>query len=270
MSFAAIGSIRSLLPEGRNIMALTATATNSTFDAVVSRLSMEHVAVVGASPERHNIRYSVHPMMTMDDFCCRIATNVRTLMTSYPKTVVFCRKYRDCSAMYKRFRAELGEFFTHPSGTLDLQEFRLVDMYTGAATVAMRQKLLASFVEQGSTLRILIATTAFGMGVDCRDIRTVIHWSPPKLVEDYVQETGRAGRDGLVSEAALVYGQVNREVSPKMKQYATASSVCRRKNLFVDFMFVSTENAAVTGCKCCDICACTCTCGDCQTFLQLV
>lgn len=57
-----------------------------------------------------------------------------------------------------------------------------------------------------SVLRILIATTAFGMGIDCIDIRRVIHWGYPTDLESYVQETGRAGRDEEQSEAILISG----------------------------------------------------------------
>ena len=270
MAFAAIGNLRSVIPEGTKIMALTATATRPTFESVVSRLSMENVAVVGASSVRDNIRYSVHPMMSMDEFCYKIAEDVRTLGIRYPKTVIFCRKYSDCASLYFLFRAKLGTQFTHPADTLAVQEFRLVDMYTAASTLGMRQKLLASFIEQGSTLRILIATMAFGMGVDCRDIRQIIHWSPPMLIEDYVQETGHAGRDGLLSEATLIYGHIHRDVSFKMKLYGNKVLQCRRKTLFADFMFCSNDDSCIVGCSCCDVCAKSCSCGQCRPFLQLV
>jgi len=58
----------------------------------------------------------------------------------------------------------------------------------------------------GRKLRIFIATTAFGMGVDCPDVSKVIHYAPPGDVEQYVQETGRAGRDGSPAIVLLLYG----------------------------------------------------------------
>lgn len=59
----------------------------------------------------------------------------------------------------------------------------------------------------GSPLRIVIATIAFGLGIDTSDIRYVVHWGPPQDIEQYVQATGRAGRDGRTSHAILLYGK---------------------------------------------------------------
>jgi len=79
--------------------------------------------------------------------------------------------------------------FLEPPGSLHIYIiFRLVDIYTRASLVEMNEKVLISFKKPGSKLRIVITTLSFGMGVDCPDVRQVIHY------EDYVQETGRAGR----------------------------------------------------------------------------
>ena len=74
----------------------------------------------------------------------------------------------------------------------------------------MREKVLSSFTTSCNTLRLLITTTAFGMGVDCRDIRYIVHWGVPSDVEQYVQETGRAGRDGLQAQAILYHGKTGK------------------------------------------------------------
>ncbi len=77
-------------------------------------------------------------------------------------------------------------------------------MYTRASLAEMNEEVMSSFKTAGSKLRIVIATVAFSMGVDCPDIRQVIHYGVPNLIEEYVQETGQAGRDGLLSEAELI------------------------------------------------------------------
>ena len=102
-------------------------------------------------------------------------------------------------------------------------------MYTRATTPELKEKIIASFSMPKSTLRIVIATTAFGMGIDCTDIRRVIHWGCPPDVESYVQETGRAGRDGAQSEAILQFKKGGKYVETTMINYAKNTSDCRRK-----------------------------------------
>lgn len=84
-------------------------------------------------------------------------------------------------------------------------------MYTRVSTVPVREKVLTSFTVTGRTLRLLFATTAFGMGVDCRDIRDIIHWGSPSSIEQYVQETGRGGCDGFQAVAVLQKGKIGRQ-----------------------------------------------------------
>ena len=72
----------------------------------------------------------------------------------------------------------------------------MVDMYHRAMPVDLKEKVLQSFITVGGNLRMIFATSAFGLGIDCPDIRRVIHWGPPNDLDTYVQESGRAGRDG--------------------------------------------------------------------------
>ena len=156
-------------------MVLSATATKPTYDNVVSRLSMENVSVVGLSPIRDNIRYAVQAVTSLDDFSSKLATGLRHMQNTFPKMVIFCTKYDNCWSLYLLLRSKLGSHFTFPSDCIDLQEFRLVDMYSSASTVEMKEKNLMSFSKVDSTLRVLIATTAFGMGVDIPNIRWIVH-----------------------------------------------------------------------------------------------
>lgn len=81
--------------------------------------------------------------------------------------------------------------------------FRLVDMYTHCTHQTVKDQVLELFTSP-SSLRVVVATIAFGMGVDCPDVRQIIHWGVPEDVETYVQET--AGRDGFLSCAVLFHG----------------------------------------------------------------
>ncbi len=105
---------------------------------------------------------------------------------------------------------------------------------------------------------------AFGMGIDCPNVRQVIHYGSPSDVESYVQETGRAGRDGLPSMAVLLtnVGRT-RHMEKSMSEYVTNETVCRRDILFNNFDNYSRVYSGPL-CLCCDVCAKSCTCSMCS------
>ncbi len=92
------------------------------------------------------------------------------------------------------------------------------------------------FIEVDSTLRLVIATTAFGMMIDCPNIRWIYHFGFPDNLEEYVQETGRAGRDGDDAEAILFRGSGEKHANESMKVYASNEHECRRLLLFSNFL----------------------------------
>ncbi len=85
----------------------------------------------------------------------------------------------------------------------------------------------------------VIATTAFGMGIDCPNMRRIIHWGLPTTVEEYVQETGHSGRDGESAVGLLYKGVGGRKATSKIKAYVDNETKCRRRLLFQDFLLFS-------------------------------
>ena len=83
----------------------------------------------------------------------------------------------------------LGEYFTDPPGyPIDMHKYHIVDTYTRANTAEMKEKVLASFPVPNGKLRVVVATTAFGMGIDCPDIHQIIHYGSPSSPEDYMSK----------------------------------------------------------------------------------
>lgn len=265
MDFSKLGELRSLITV--NVMALTATATSDTLKVVKERLSLHDPAVIGLSPNVHNVFYSAAKLPKLQDFCSNLSTSLMRHRESYPKTIIFCRSYSDCGEIYRTVEIMMGSSFTEPIGyPKGLHQFRLVDMYTRASTSNMKQKVLESFVSTSSRLRVVIATTAFSLGIDCPNIRKVIHYGTPGTIEEYVQETGRAGRDGEPAKACLFYGNPPKDITPQMKSYGTNTTQCRRSQLFKSFLFYNhtdTDREISSKCQCCDNCAEMCECMDC-------
>ena len=146
-----------------------------------------------------------------------------------------------------------------------MAQFRLVDIFTRCTYPSTKDIIMKRFTST-SSLRVVIATIAFGMGVDCPDVRQVIHWGPPSDIEMYVQESGQAGRDGEASLATILVGKgdLNKATHSKdIIDYCTNDTTCQREVLFQEYTGIPPE-----GCHCCDVCMQTCKCGQCEKTLE--
>ena len=247
------------------MLALTATATKETFDSVCDRLSLISPLVIGLSPCRGNIFYCVQPFISLKELTSLLGDELLQNQNNTKKTVVFCRRLEDTALLYMSLQNTLKQFFTFPTGSVNIQKNRLVDMYTRACRPEFKESLIELFVQEESILRVVIATTAFGMGIDCSNIRKIIHWGTPSSLEQYAQETGRAGRDGLQAEAVLYYKQKERHVQEAVHYYCRTEMVCRKELLFKNFLFYNNfDTLGTSKCKCCDVCTLICNCSSCE------
>ena len=247
-----IGQLRSLIPENTNVMALTGTATKNTFHTVLERLGMWDPVVVDVSCNRPNIKLVIQPKQKLEEFSLEIAQRIKNEGLNYPKTIVFCRNYKDCTGLYLSLVEKLRENLTNPPGYPDLLQYRYVTMYTRASTENMKKLVVDLLSKPNSTLRLIFATAALSMGVDCPDVCQVIHWGIPSTIEQYVQEIGRAGRDNLPSQAILISGKISSHSEIAVKRYVENNSNCRRSQLYKQFLMYE-ENETVNV-DCCDIC----------------
>ena len=265
-TFAKIGNLRSLIPKEVNILALTATATTETYYVVTQRLAMSDTSLVALAPNRDNITYEILPKVNdVDQLITSLGTELVTKRVLFPRTVVYVRSYSDCSGIYMQLKRYMGSAFTEPEGSPNVTGFRLIDMFSRVMTNEKKDEVLQSFSKTDSVLRLVVATTAFGMGIDCPNIRRIIHWGLPSTLEEYVQETGRAGRDGESSVATLYAGKGGKHASAKVRSYVSNTDKCRRRLLFQEFLLYAESSIKVIGCKCCDVCQQSCTCETCNT-----
>ena len=177
----------------------------------------------------------------------------------FPRTIIYCQKLSDCGRVYLLLKSYLGQYFTVPEGAPDLPQYRLIDMFHSCTDSVIKEKILY-FFSRPSHLRVVIATVAFGMGIDCPDVHQVIHLGAPDTIESYIQATGRAGRDNAQSVAVLllIKGESRNRTDTNMRAYISNNETCRRCMLFDNFereIF-----AADSPCVCCDICRKTCNC----------
>jgi ATP-dependent DNA helicase RecQ len=180
--YVQLGGLRARFP-GVPMVALTATADPQTREDIVRVLGLEDATRYVASFDRPNIRYTVRekhqPFEQLKRF---LATHEGQAGIIY----ALSRKRVD------ELAAKLGELGLRAGA------------YHAGLAAAERVRVQDAFLRD--ELDIVVATVAFGMGIDKPNVRFVVHYDMPKHIEGYYQETGRAGRDGLPAEALLLFG----------------------------------------------------------------
>ena len=246
--YLEISSIRHYFPEAVMI-ALTATATKQVQQDIIRNLKLANPAVFISSFNRDNIYLEVQPK--------------RNALEQVIKCI---RKHSgESGIIYCYSRKQVDEL----TETLDKMGYSVLGYHAGL-TEAVRAKNQELFVKD--EVQIMVATIAFGMGIDKPNVRYVINYDLPKSIEEYYQEIGRAGRDGLPSSALLLYsgGDVHKiryffedAANPEksefllqqMVKYATART-CRRKALLAYFGEAYTAESDEEKDCCCDVCSC--------------
>jgi len=147
-------------------MALTAKATKDTLACVIA---MQDPVIVGLPPDRPNIKLIMEPFPELDKLCEVLAKELLEKRCKTVKTVVFCRSLKDCGKMCIMLKKLLGEHITEPPGLPDsFLPFRLIDVFTAASDTDLREEIIVEFCKPDTKLRLIIASTAFGLGIDCR------------------------------------------------------------------------------------------------------
>lgn len=250
----------SILPEKVKIMALTATATKSSREHIISVLQMNAPKIVAVIPSKDNIKYSVRQFQSIEECVAPVVGNILKYGTACDKTIVFCSKREICSYVFIHMKSLLGSKSTYPCGAPFVSELRLFDCYTAAVDDKVKNHIVSSFTNSSSKLRVVIGTIAFGMGLDCPDIRNIIHIGAPETVEDNIQQTGRAGRDAQPCFAVLYHGKgLTRMINKDMQLYCSNKSECRKEFLLKFFegrQYICETSTAnnIQGSHCCDIC----------------
>ncbi|WP_178863202.1 DNA helicase RecQ [Thiomicrorhabdus cannonii] len=246
--YSQIGQLRQHFPQVPFI-ALTATADRVTREDILQRLGLQQARVHISSFDRPNIRYTVlekrQPMKQLLQFL-----EARGLGQT-----------AECGVVYALSRKRVEEV----AEALKAEGYRAAAYHAGLPAQirdAVHQRFLRDEID------IVVATVAFGMGIDKPNVRFVVHYDLPKNIEGYYQETGRAGRDGLESEALLLFSmqdvataqyfveQIGNEEQRRIEQFKLSSMVafaesqtCRR-NVLLNYFAEPSQKP----CGNCDVC----------------
>lgn len=247
-------------------MALTATATKAIRLSVSRTIGLKDPYVLTRSPCKSNLIYTTGTFKTVQDTFCVLADRLQKQKSCFQKTIIYGQSFKMCADIYLYLKDCLGSNFTQPEDAPDIPQFRLVEMFTSVTNADHKSKIIKLFKEK-SKLKVVVATIAFGMGIDCPNFRQIIHVGLPDDICSYIQETGRAGRDGEASMVTLLQCRTYHPVDKDIKEYVANKTQCRRDVLFKDMDSYCHEDLG-SKCFCCDICAESCSCGTCDKKLQ--
>ena len=228
------------------VIALTATATERVRDDIINQLGLQDGGLFISGFNRSNLSYSVHPKSDAWERLIGLLESHRG-----ESTIIYCFSRQETEDL---------------AADLTARGFEARPYHAGLESET-RRSAQDDFIRD--RVSIVVATIAFGMGIDKPDVRLVVHYSLPKSVEGYYQETGRAGRDGLPAECVLFYAfadkvkqeyfinqiadeseqRVAREQLARMVEFAQLTT-CRRRYL----MHYLGEEWEQENCDGCDVC----------------
>ena len=248
--YRQLGRIKELFP-GSTVHAYTATATEQVRNDICAQLGLHNPLVLVGNFDRPNLTYRVLPRIDLEK-------QVQEVLARHPNEagIIYCQRRRDVDDVNAMLQALGHKSMPYHAGMAQDERRRAQD----------------AFAEERCDL--IVATIAFGMGIDRSNIRFVLHTAVPKSVEHYQQETGRAGRDGLEAECVLLHSGKDfitwrwimeksaeeNKLAPEFLQHAlkhlgdmdryVQSAVCRHRSLVQHFGQPYEGDA----CKACDIC----------------
>ena len=200
-SYLGIGEFIAGLPTRPTVAAFTATATERVRRDIVSILGLYTPSITVTGFDRPNLYFDVISMPRKDK-----ASWVASYIASHPDEsgIVYCATRKETEALAESLNSAVAEL--RAAGGVDVSDIGTIAVaYHGGMSADAREKAQRDFVTD--RVPVVVATNAFGMGIDKSNVRFVIHHNMPESIEAYYQEAGRAGRDGEPSRCTLLWNE---------------------------------------------------------------
>ena len=200
-SYLGIGEFIAGLPTRPTVAAFTATATERVRRDIVSILGLHTPSITVTGFDRPNLYFDVISMPRKDK-----ASWVASYIASHPDEsgIVYCATRKETESLAESLNSAVAEL--RAAGGADVSDIGTIAVaYHGGMSADAREKAQRDFVTD--RVPVVVATNAFGMGIDKSNVRFVIHHNMPESIEAYYQEAGRAGRDGEPSRCTLLWNE---------------------------------------------------------------
>ena len=255
-AYSKIGNVRGFTRAP--LLCLTATAAKKTRKQIIKTLYMKNVLFISKPPDKNNIKMSVQKLSQDEELEMTfswLSEELKTKKNKTRKTIIYCRSLNAC-----------GELYSMLDSILDGDATSNIAMFHSKTPEVLKTKVLDNFVPMDGPLRVVVATTALGMGVNIPNVERVCHFGIPDTIEEYVQEIGRGGRDGRKSYSILYFKSYHlAHCDDSMKAFVkNPETKCRREMVAMHF---KTKHAKVSPLHdCCDVCTekCDCSLSSCK------
>lgn len=239
------------------MLLITATANKSARTELKKKCVMQNCVEIIDNPDRTNIKLFVKKVKSTEliaDLFYPLIKSLVELKQNCEKHLVFCCSIKTCGDIYSAFRMQ-----NVPEECMSMFHSKTID--------SIKEKRKGDMQNEAGKIRVLIATSAAGMGVNFKNVNNVIHFGPPKDMDSLVQQLGRAGRDGHSAKAMMLFNAKQcRNVDADIVKYIKNADVCRREVMLSAYNNEPDKKRVYH--LCCDICTSKCPCDDtdCKDF----
>ncbi|XP_074319274.1 uncharacterized protein LOC141656323 [Silene latifolia] len=227
VEYKKLDQLRPILPDVP-FVSLTATATEKVRLDIVRSLNLKDPYIAVGSFDRKNIFYGVKSISRDSSFLDELVQEVIKSVASAGSTIIYCLTVKDVEQIHQLLQSAQVK----------------AGMYHGQMDNRTREQTHKLFIRD--ELRVVVATIAFGMGIDKPDIRHVIHYGCPKSLETYYQESGRCGRDGIASACWLYY---SRSDFAKSDFYCSGLQTENQRKAVVESLKAAQQYCLLTNCR---------------------
>lgn len=271
-AFSRLKELRSICRENLPVLALTATANTDISSLIKEFVNLSaNTKVVCASVDRPNIRLTVVKIRSKTFDCLLWMINeIKSKGITCPKIIIYCRTITLVGWMFDKLSTNLGKY-AYINQDSENPAKRLIGIFHSESSKNRKEKVMSSLTETG-LIRVVVATSSLGCGINCKDVEYVVHFGSSFALADYCQQVGRAGRGSVQQAHAILYHypQGGKKVIKEdiISYIHTADRRCLRVSLYSQFSNNSSKISPILPKhNCCCFCSKSCTCECCPVYI---